>query len=67
MYSKSCPNLQFTEEVSVSVKSNSFHDFNDLILQGDVSFISFGTFLNKFPNSSKQKRLMATKNHYYNK
>ena len=67
MYSKSCPNLQLTEEVSVSVKSNSFHDFNDLILQGDVSFISFGTFLNKFPNSSKQQRLKAIKNDYYKK
>lgn len=48
-------------------KNCSFHDFNTLTLQGNVQYKSYGYFLHKHPNSTRQQRLQAIKLFYINK
>ena len=47
-------------------KVNSFNDFEKLILNGSVNFLSYGTYLMKNPNTTKVQRQIAIKNHYSN-
>lgn len=47
-------------------KVNSFNNFENLILNGSVSFLSYGTYLMKNQNTTKIQRQTAIKNHYRN-
>ena len=47
-------------------KVNSFNDFENLILNGSVNFLSYGTYLARNPNTTRIQRQRAIKNHYIN-
>lgn len=55
------------EEENKIIKRQSFNDFFDLNLNGDVKYISYGQFLNIKKKTTREERQCAIKNHYYNK
>lgn len=47
-------------------KAQSFDNFNNLLLKGNLKFISYGDYLLQNKNATKIERQRALKNHFYN-
>ena len=48
------------------LRSATFNDFRSLILQGSQTFISYGHFVEKYPNAPKKLRQKMIAYHYSN-
>ena len=62
---KSLPSNLNCLELSIK-KIKSFDNFNDLILKGQIKYISYGKYVNQNKNTTKKERQNALKNHFYN-
>lgn len=62
--SLSLPNKLY--ELSNIKKGNSFNDFDKLELDGKVKFLSYGNYLMKNKETTREQRCRAIKNHYSN-
>ena len=47
-------------------KEKSFDNFNDLILKGDLKYMSYGQYLMENQDTTRIQRQRALKNHFYN-
>tara|TARA_B100000035_G_scaffold308360_1_gene312897 strand:+ start:2682 stop:2861 length:180 start_codon:yes stop_codon:yes gene_type:complete len=47
-------------------KGRSFNDFQNLELKGKVKYLSYGEFVTLKKNTTREKRQIAIRNHYYN-
>lgn len=48
------------------LKGKSFSDFQNLELEGSVKYLSYGDYLEKNKNTTREQRQKAIKNYYYN-
>ena len=59
-------NLENTQIEKAIKKGYSFNDFQDLVLKGQVVYISYGQFLSIRKETTREERQRAIKNYYYN-
>lgn len=52
--------------VNLIKKGKSFNDFQNLELKGKVKYLSYGEFVTLKKNTTREKRQIAIRNHYYN-
>lgn len=62
-----CKSLSsFETNIEKTKKIKSFNDFENLILNGTVKFLSYGEYLMKNLETTRVQRQRAIKNHYSN-